>query len=56
MNTLSIKYLQWAQQAGGAGWNKHVSPWLRRKANKRLRRLLKEDTDDVESVSLRTDS
>jgi hypothetical protein len=37
MNNFSNKLLKWAQRAGGAGWNKHVSPWLRRKANKRLR-------------------
>ena len=42
MNKLPIKYFKWAQRAGGAGWNKHVGPWLRRKANKRLRRLLNE--------------
>lgn len=46
MNKLSIKYLKWAQQAGGAGWNKHVNSWLRRKANKRLRRLMKGSTAD----------
>ncbi len=45
-NNLSIKYLKWAQRAGGAGWNKHVSHWLRRKANKRLRRLMKGSEDD----------
>lgn len=43
MNSLSIKLLKWAQQAGGAGWNKHVSPWLRRKANKKLRNYFKLD-------------
>lgn len=31
--------MKWAQGAGSAGWNKHVGKWLRRKANKRLRRL-----------------
>lgn len=41
MSNLSIKLLKWAQQAGGAGWNKHVSPWLRRKANKRMRNYFK---------------
>lgn len=46
MNKLSIKYLKWAQKAGGAGWNKHVNSWLRRKANKRLRRLMRTDVDD----------
>ncbi|MBU0570332.1 hypothetical protein KKB40_06195 [Patescibacteria group bacterium] len=39
MKKLTTKYLRWAQGAGGAGWNKHVGKWLRRKANKRLRRL-----------------
>jgi len=43
MNKLTTKHLKWAQRAGGAGWNKHVGPWLRRKANKRLRRLVKVD-------------
>jgi hypothetical protein len=41
MRKLSIKHFRWAQRAGGAGWNKHVGRWLRRKANKRLRRLFK---------------
>jgi len=41
MDKLPAKYLKWAQIAGGAGWNKHVSPWLRRKSNKRIRRLFK---------------
>ncbi len=41
MNNFSTKLLKWAQQAGGAGWNKHVSPWLRRKSNKRIRNYFK---------------
>lgn len=44
MNKLSIKFYKWAQRAGGAGWNKHVGPWLRRKSNKRLRRFLNSST------------
>lgn len=42
MNKIPIQYFKWAQGAGGEdGWRKHVDPWLRRKANKRLRRILK---------------
>jgi len=37
MEKLTAKYLRWGQRAGGAGWNRHVGKWLRRKANKRLR-------------------
>ena len=45
MRKLTIKDLRWAQRAAGAGWNKHVSPWQRRKANKRLRRFLKSESE-----------
>ncbi len=47
MNKIPIKYLKFAQRAGGAGWNKHVSPWLRRKTNKRLRRIFKHGLEDT---------
>jgi len=47
MGKLAVKYLKWAQQAGGAGWNKHVGKWLRRKANKRLRRFLADEIKHV---------
>ncbi len=43
MSNFSIKLLKWAQKAGGAGWNKHVGSWLRRKANKKLRNFYKKD-------------
>jgi len=47
MVNISIKLLKWAQQAGGSGWNKHVGPWLRRKANKRLRNFYKKNTNQI---------
>jgi len=41
------KMKKFAQRAAGAGWNRHVNPWQRRKANKIIRRKLREEARDA---------
>lgn len=42
ISRLTIKDFKWAQRAGGAGWNQHVGPELRRHANRKLRQQFRE--------------
>lgn len=36
-----VKVKKWAQRAGCCGGHKHVDKWTKRRANTRIRRLMK---------------
>lgn len=40
MPSILTKLQKIGQRRAGAGWNKHVTPWQRRKAKKTIRRIL----------------
>lgn len=38
-----------AQAKAGAGWNKHVDKWLKRHADRYIRRLLKQEAQEFDA-------
>lgn len=47
MPSLITKLQKIGQRRAGAGWNKHVTPWQRRKAKKKVRRVLERFSDSI---------